>query len=75
MFIIDVAIGGKNGEYLYILDNNYGVVPLKLSKGVKLTYSTNKILDVMFNVGCKMIKEFNEQSILLLCERFIYVFL
>jgi hypothetical protein len=29
----------------------------------------------MFNVGCKMIKEFNEQSILLLCERFIYVFL
>lgn len=38
IYIVDVAIGGKNGEDLYLLDHMSGVIPMKLSIQNGLSY-------------------------------------
>jgi hypothetical protein len=61
VFIIDVAIG--SGENLYVLDHNFGVIPMKQvkKKDGKLSFQPNLELGLMSSFGCKLIKEFNEK--------------
>jgi hypothetical protein len=41
IFIIDVSIGGRNGEDMYLLDQISGVIPMKLFFQNGLSYQTN----------------------------------
>lgn len=66
IFIIDVEI---KFDKIFVLDSHSGVVVLD-QRSLKLVEDFGQIIEY----GCKMIKEFNEQTLFLLCQRNIITY-